>query len=121
MPAGQLDLTNAASNAEPQQFVSYQELLFPHAEQEVNMGALQDVPGPIGPNGAPTTIPVGPFMNAGSANGALSSAFLGRFAKGSGSTHAGYLSPAELRLISEWLDIGAQYFNNPFDPAVPVN
>ena len=121
VPAGQLDLTNAASNAEPQQFVSYQELLFPHAEQEVNMGALQDVPGPPGPNGAPTTIPVGPFMNAGSANGALSSAFLGRFAPGSGSTHVGYLSPAELRLISEWLDIGAQYFNNPFDPAVPVN
>ena len=31
------------------------------------------------------------------------------------------MSPAELRLVSEWLDIGAQYFNNPFDPAVPVN
>jgi hypothetical protein len=29
--------------------------------------------------------------------------------------HAGMLSPAELRLISEWLDIGAQYYNNPFD------
>jgi hypothetical protein len=25
------------------------------------------------------------------------------------------LSPSELRLISEWLDIGAQYYNNPFD------
>ena len=46
--------------------------------------------------------------------------FLGRFATGR-STHAGYLSPAELRLMSEWLDIGAQYFNNPLDPAVPVN
>ena len=29
--------------------------------------------------------------------------------------HRGLLSPAELRLISEWLDIGAQYYNNPFD------
>ena len=116
-----MPLLKSFSNAEPAQFVSYQELLFQHAEQEVNMGVLQNVPGPIGPNGAPTTIPVGPFMNAGSANGALSSAFLGRFAPGSGSTHAGYLTPAELRLISEWLDIGAQYFNNPFDPAVPVN
>ena len=55
------------------------------------------------------------------ANGALSAASLGRFAAGSGSTHAGYMSPAELRLLSEWLDIGAQYFNNPFDPKVPVN
>jgi hypothetical protein len=26
-----------------------------------------------------------------------------------------------LRLISEWVDIGAQYFNNPFDPAVPLD
>jgi hypothetical protein len=60
-------------------------------------------------------------MDAGSANGARSSAFLGRFAAGSASTHAKWLTPAELRLISEWLDIGAQFFNNPFDPAVPVN
>ncbi|MEM6583839.1 MAG: hypothetical protein AAF699_21370, partial [Pseudomonadota bacterium] len=29
--------------------------------------------------------------------------------------HTGMLSPAELRLLSEWLDIGAQYYNNPFD------
>ncbi len=25
------------------------------------------------------------------------------------------LSETELHLLSEWLDIGAQYFNNPFD------
>ena len=31
--------------------------------------------------------------------------------------HPGWLSGEELKLISEWLDIGAQYFNNPF--AVP--
>ncbi len=29
--------------------------------------------------------------------------------------HRGMLSAAELRLISEWLDIGAQYYNNSFD------
>lgn len=29
--------------------------------------------------------------------------------------HRGALSVSELRLISEWLDIGAQYYNNPFD------
>ena len=34
----------------------------------------------------------------------------------SGSTdHTGMMIPAELKLISEWLDIGAQYYNNPFD------
>ena len=40
-----------------------------------------------------------------------------RFA--SGGTHAGYLSGAELRLVAEWADLGAQYFNNPFD--APLN
>jgi hypothetical protein len=104
-PAGNLDLTNSASADVPQEITSYRQLLFPH--NTVMMGA----PGPS----------VGPYLNAGSANGPLSAQFLSRFATGSGSTHAGYLSPAELRLLSEWLDIGAQYFNNPFDPAVPVN
>jgi len=103
-PAGDLDLTSSASNDVPQELTSYRQLLFPH--NIVNMGV---------------TTSVGPYLNAGSANGGLSAQFLDRFATGSGSTHAGWLSPAELRLVSEWLDIGAQYFNNPFDPAVPVN
>ena len=120
-PAGQLNLTNAPSNDVPAQFVSYRQLLFQHDEQIVSMGALLNAPGPPDANGNPTVIPVGPYLNAGSANGGLSATFLNRFAAGSGSTHAGYLTPAELRLLSEWLDIGAQYFNNPFDPAVPVN
>jgi hypothetical protein len=80
------------------------------------MGALTPVTDAAG-----NVVNVGPYLNAGSANGALSSAFLGRFAPGSGSTHVGYLTPAELRLISEWLDIGAQFFNNPFDLAAPLN
>jgi Hydrazine synthase alpha subunit middle domain len=108
-PAGNLDLTSSASANEPQEVTSYQQLLFPH--NTVIMGPTGPTPGPS----------VGPFLNAGSANAALSAAFLSRFAPGSGSTHAGFMSPAELRLLSEWLDIGAQYFNNPWDPSVPVN
>jgi hypothetical protein len=125
VPGGQLNLAGTASTDEPLQLTSYRQLLFTHDEQTVNMGSLQDVmvPGPPGPKGQPTTmpVPVGPYLNAGSANGALSSQFLNRFAANSGSTHAGYLSPGELRIITEWLDIGAQYFNNPFDPAAPHN
>jgi hypothetical protein len=34
-----------------------------------------------------------------------------------GGSHAGRLSRDELRLVAEWLDIGAQYYNDPF--AVP--
>jgi len=120
-PKGDLDLTNTASNDVPTQPLSYRYLLFQEPKLEVIMGALSPVPGPPDADGNPTVVQVGPYLNAGSANGALSSAFLGRFAPGSGSTHVGYLTPAELRLISEWLDIGAQFFNNPFDPAAPVD
>ena len=35
--------------------------------------------------------------------------------------HSGFMTPDELRMIIEWLDIGAQYFNDPFDPAAPSN
>jgi hypothetical protein len=124
VPAGvtQLDLTSTASNEEPLQPVSYRRLLFAHNEQAIMMGVLTDVlvPGPIDPTtGLPTQVPVsiGPPMNAGSALG--STQFFNEFA--TGGTHAGYLSPAELRVITEWLDIGAQYFNNPFDPTAPLD
>jgi hypothetical protein len=125
VPGGQLDLTNVASDEQPLQLRSYRELFFSDNEQALVGGALQDllVPGPPDENGNPTQVTraVGPYLNAGTARGGLSAAFLNRFAAGSTSTHAGWMSPAELRLLSEWLDIGAQYFNNPFDPAVPLN
>jgi hypothetical protein len=124
VPQGQLDLTGGASSVDPTVVTSYEEVLFPHNEQTLNMGVLQDLlvpaPGPPDPvTGLPTTIMVpvslAPPMAAGSAAG--STTFLGMF---DGSNHAavpdhtGYLSPAELRLITEWLDIGAQYYNDPF-------
>ena len=28
--------------------------------------------------------------------------------------HKTYMSPSELRLVAEWADVGAQYYNNPF-------
>jgi len=31
-----------------------------------------------------------------------------------GGSHQGRLTAAELKLVSEWLDLGAQYFNDPF-------
>lgn len=113
MPAGNLDLTSSLSTTAPQETTSYQQLLFPH-----NISIMD--PTPTNPNNT-ITESVGPYLNAGSANGTLSAQFMNRFAAGSSSTHAGWMTPDELRLVSEWLDIGAQYFNNPFDPAVPVN
>ena len=61
------------------------------------------------------TVPVAPSMNtAGARNSAT---FMNLFE--TGGSHAGFLSTAELKLISEWLDLGAQYYNNPFD--APAN
>ena len=105
-PAGNLDLTKSV-DANTNEFTSYGQLLTPHTT--VIMGQ----PGPT----------VGPFMNAGSANGGASSAFFNCFATGSGCnnpSHTGWLNIAELRLLSEWLDIGAQYHNDPFAPAAPM-
>ena len=120
VPAGQLDLTEGDSNDQPLHKNAYRELLFSDNQQEVNMGVLQDtVVITVDPvTGATTTtnITVSASLGAGNARG---SRFFSRFAPGG--THAGYLTPAELRLISEWVDIGAQYFNNPFDPAVPLD
>lgn len=120
VPAGQLDLSDAPSDEQPLQKRAYRELLFTDNAQDVNMGALQDilVPGPVDPaTGRPTfvTVPVAAPMTAGSAR--ASTRFFGRFA--AGGSHAGWLSAAELRLLSEWLDIGAQYYNDPF--AAPLD
>ena len=120
VPASQLDLSGGPSPDEADHLVSYRELLFTDNAQEVNMGALQDilVPGPPDPvTGQPTLVPVpvNPSMSAAGAR--ASTAFFLRF--DTGGTHAGWLTPAELRLISEWLDIGGQYYNDPF--MAPVN
>ncbi|UCG71933.1 MAG: PD40 domain-containing protein [Chromatiales bacterium] len=120
VPQGQLDLSDGVDPVVMDHLISYRELLFGDNAQEVNNGILQDrlVPGPIDPvTGLPTQvpIPVAPSMSTAGAN--ASAQFFDRF--DSDPTHMGLLTDAELRLISEWLDIGGQYFNNPFD--VPIN
>jgi hypothetical protein len=119
LPASQLDLADGLSPDEPDQFNSYRELLFNDDEQELVNGALVDRQIVIGTDemGNPilATVNVNPSMSANGANS--SNRFFSRF--DSGGTHQGYLSDAEKRLIAEWLDVGAQYYNNPFD--VPIN
>ena len=110
VPAGQLDLTGSASSVDPTVVTSYEDLLFPHAQLQLNMTALVPVVDPV--TGLVVTAPAS--MTAGSAN--ASSAFFGTLdgqVQG-GVDHTNFLSPAELRLISEWLDLGAQYYNDPF-------
>jgi hypothetical protein len=130
VPSGQLDLTGGPSTVDITVTQSYEELLFPHDEQTLNMGVLQNLlvaaPGPPGANGQPTTIMVpvalAPPMTAGSANASVAK-FLGIFdpnyqdpnlGQPGEVDHRGFLNPSELRLISEWLDIGGQFYNDPF-------
>lgn len=137
IPAAQLDLSNGASDIEANQFKSYRELLFADNQQEIVGGLLQDVMVDSGnfqtdpdtgelildenDNPIPILVPVNvaSSLNFAGANSALNAQFFARFA--TGGAHADYLSAAELRLLSEWLDIGAQYWNNPFALGVPLN
>lgn len=115
VPLAQLDLTDGLAPDVQDQFEAFRELLFGDVEVELNMGALQPRLVQVGVDpdtGDPIfdTVPVAPSMSAGGAN--ASPRFFSRFAPGG--THAGYLSDAELRMLSEWLDLGGQYFNDPF-------
>ena len=89
VPAGQLLLTDDPSSDEPDHKVAYRELL------------VADVDPP-------------PLL-AGRARESVR--FFAKF--GPGGSHQGRLTPAELKLVSEWVDLGAQYFNDPF--AAPLD
>jgi hypothetical protein len=106
VPLGQLDLSDGLSSADANHFNAYRELLFPDFAEEIGVNGLQDI---IGPVNVPASMSTAGAMASGT--------FLDRFA--AGNSHDGRLDPAELRLITEWLDIGAQYFNDPF--AAPLN
>lgn len=129
IPAAQLDLSPEQSEDNVNFVTSYQELFFQNDEQELDdMGnlvfrlvesgqfetnnegelILDEFGNPIP---ILVRVPVSSILRA---NGAIASnRFFNPFR--AGNSHAGYLSNVELKLIAEWLDIGAQYYNNPFD------
>ncbi len=133
IPAGQLALTAEPSTNEPDVLQAYYELFAQDFEQEVVDGVLQDrteivVDSEGNPvfetdengetlldaEGNPVPLlrrfPVNPVL---SSQGAMASArFFDLFL--SGGSHEGRLNRAEIRLIAEWLDIGGQYYNDPF-------
>ncbi len=116
-PAGHLDLSGTPSAEQQLHMTAYRELLFNDVEREVVGGALQVrlVPGPNDPDtGLPTMVPVPVQRSLVPTNALGSTRFFNKFAvAGSGVDHRPFLTSAELRLISEWVDIGAQYYNNP--------
>lgn len=139
--AGQLELTSNASNIEPDHMTSYQELLNNDNGQDAtgaDIMILQDIDPPIDVNPADgindqELVPDPAFERnpTMSTSGARNSVFMelmtGLDLNNNGNqptdtqNHNLMLTASELKLISEWLDIGAQYFNNPLDPTVPTN
>lgn len=136
LPAGQLELTGEASADRNAFLTSYAELMFQDNALELVEGSLTDllIERPTGEyetdedgnlvldeNDEP--IPIIDLVNVTvpasmSISGARSSnRFFQRFEQASANDtvqHVGLLSPAELKLIAEWLDIGGQYYNDPF-------
>lgn len=124
IPKGDLDLSDGASDEQPDQFRSYRELLFADRGQVLNMGAPEDecLQTQVDPDtGVVTCIAYRNVPASMSAAGAAASTrFFQKFDDGGGAVdHHGLLTPAELKMLAEWLDIGAQYYNNPF--AAPEN
>ncbi|MET1256038.1 hypothetical protein [Aliikangiella maris] len=134
IPVAQLELAGNPSIDDPDVVTSYRELLFNDNALEIINGALIDELVPVlDNNGNPVyetdadgnlildadgnpipvmrTVGVTPALNVNSA--IQSNRFFSLF--DNGGSHQGWLTPAELKLISEWLDIGGQYYNNPFD------
>ena len=121
VPAGQLDLTGGSSGPnvvtpDATLITSYQNVLSQHFELALNMGSLSilTVTDP-GPPPAQVQVMLAAPMTAGDAG--ASTAFLRMF---DGTfhdpilDHTGFMTSGELRLVSEWLDIGGQYYNDPF-------
>jgi hypothetical protein len=148
VPAGQLDLTDGPSDINADRLKSYQELFFTDAGQELDAAGLlvniQITQPVLDGNGDPVVPPLTEMIDdpaervfgTMSATGARRSYFIeklteteldaGRALSTIGAdpnykNHAGLLTNDELRMISEWLDLGAQYFNDPFDPTAPQN
>ncbi|WP_158971393.1 hypothetical protein [Paraglaciecola sp. L3A3] len=134
IPAAQLDLTITVSTDNADLLTSYRELLFTDNEQELIEGVLIDkLVEVLDGNGDPVyetdeegelildanEMPIPVFTtvrvnNTVSTNGARSSSrFFAPFA--ANASHQNWLSPVELKLLAEWMDIGAQNYNNPFD------
>jgi len=129
-PAGQLDLSDGVSDINPDHFKSYRELFSGDDAEILDDGgtlikqqALDPVTGEqlfvLDANGDPDPLQAifvrapGPSMRV--AGAIASSRFFSRFENPGDADHFGSLSGAELKLIAEWLDIGGQYYNNPFD------
>ena len=121
VPAGQLELQSGASVDEPDHEIAYRELLVTDNLQILDNGMVVDATRVVGQDVDGNDIIENiPYASPASIGGArASSDFFDRFNDPNDLIHFNILSRAEQRLVAEWLDVGAQYYNNPFD--APAN
>ena len=134
LPYGQLDLTEDLNRPQNDRYRSYQQMFNTRQGRFFDAGSMSlEIFEVTDPNDPAATIPdpaaaIPPIMTSA---GARSSFFIekmtgteldaGRPLPVGDVDHTSMLSAAELKLISEWLDLGAQNFNYPFDPDAPQN
>jgi len=110
-PAAGLDLGDDAAQQVNTQFRAYLELMAQHTSPTYTFdaGTCSESQG------------AGTYRGSISAGSAANSRFFQVLSGAMSGTvnHAGFMTAAELRLMSEWVDIGAQYYNNPFN--APLN
>nr|WP_202560515.1 PD40 domain-containing protein [Alcanivorax sp. DP30] len=133
VPLGQLELTGDPAVDQPSQLTSYRELLFDDNEQILLDGALIDrlaialddegnivyqtdedgvLVLDINGNPVPLVEPVEISAPVRAGQARNSGRFFSLFAPGG--SHHDWLSDEELRLLAEWIDLGAQQYNDPF-------
>ncbi|MCJ8319396.1 MAG: hypothetical protein MJK12_07170 [Colwellia sp.] len=137
IPAGQLNLSSSISADEPAHLTSYRELFFNDVEQEIIDGILVNklievlddngnivyevdadgefiLDGQGNPIAVLTTVGVANILSTNSASSSGRFFELFNMLNSGAVNHQGMLTKHELKLLSEWLDIGAQYYNTPF-------
>jgi hypothetical protein len=129
---GQLDLTSDPNQGPNDRFRSYQQMFQARQGQFFDAGSMGlqiftvlDAQGNSIPDPASLIAPI--MVSAGARNSFFIEKMTGteleagRMIPAGTVDHTGMLSGAELKLIGEWLDLGAQNFNDPFDPDAPQN
>ena len=132
LPYGQLDLTTDPNQDRNNLYRSYLQMFATRQGRFFDAGTMSLQPFTVlDINGNPVNDPAAGIAPIMSSAGARRSFFIekmtgteleaGRSIPAGTVDHTGMLSGAELKLISEWLDLGAQNFNDPFDPETPRN
>jgi len=133
LPYGQLDLTTDPNQDPNDRLRSYQQMFNTRQGQFFNAGNMSLEPFTVvnDPLVGPVPDPAAAIVPIMTSAGARASFFIekmtgteldaGRSLPVGGVDHTVMLTDAELKLISEWIDLGAQNFNDPFDRAAPQN